>query len=73
MLERKRRKSSDNGSGHTEITFVLPADAPPGPVSVVGDFNDWQPGTHELRPRKDGTRELRAERIVVDGRTIELR
>jgi hypothetical protein len=24
-------------------------------------------------PRSDGTRELRAERIVVDGRTIELR
>jgi len=24
-------------------------------------------------PRKDGTRELRAERIVVDGKTIELR
>ncbi|MCX4692350.1 isoamylase early set domain-containing protein [Streptomyces sp. NBC_01408] len=53
MLERKRRKG---GKDHTEITFVLPADTPPGPVSVVGDFNDWQPGTHELQPRKDGTR-----------------
>ncbi|MEU9372533.1 isoamylase early set domain-containing protein [Streptomyces sp. NPDC048255] len=53
MLERKRRKG---GKDHTEITFVLPADNPPGPVSVVGDFNDWQPGTHELQPRKDGTR-----------------
>ncbi|MBP2034719.1 hypothetical protein [Streptomyces avidinii] len=30
----------------TEVTFVLPADVPPGPVSVVGDFNDWQPGVH---------------------------
>lgn len=66
MLERKRRKSSDNGSGHTEITFVLPADAPPGPVSVVGDFNDWQPGTHELRPRKDGTR---AVTVALPGKT----
>ncbi|MBT2478856.1 isoamylase early set domain-containing protein [Streptomyces sp. ISL-94] len=50
MLERKRRKD------RTEITFVLPADTPPGPVSVVGDFNDWQPGVHELRTRKDGSR-----------------
>ncbi|MCX5195394.1 isoamylase early set domain-containing protein [Streptomyces sp. NBC_00249] len=53
MLERKRRKDAKD---HMEITFVLPADAPPGPVSVVGDFNDWRPGTHELRPRKDGMR-----------------
>lgn len=29
--------------------------------------------TVEGYPRKDGTRELRAERIVVDGKTIELR
>ncbi|MBT2478877.1 isoamylase early set domain-containing protein [Streptomyces sp. ISL-94] len=50
MLERKRRKDG------TEITFVIPADTPPGPVSVVGDFNDWRPGAHELRARKDGTR-----------------
>ncbi|MFD9535360.1 isoamylase early set domain-containing protein [Streptomyces sp. NPDC060010] len=50
MLERKPRKD------RTEVTFVLPADAPPGPVSVVGDFNDWQPGVHTLTPRKDGNR-----------------
>lgn len=29
--------------------------------------------TIEGYPRRDGTRELRAERIVVDGKTIELR
>ncbi|MFG2417158.1 isoamylase early set domain-containing protein [Streptomyces goshikiensis] len=50
MLEQQRRKD------RTEVTFVLPADAPPGPVSVVGDFNEWKPGTHELTPRPDGTR-----------------
>ncbi|EFL16145.1 isoamylase early set domain-containing protein [Streptomyces sp. C] len=55
MLERTMRKS------HTEITFVLPADTPPGPVSVVGDFNDWQPGTHTLKPRKDGKRAVTVE------------
>ncbi|MFE9564241.1 hypothetical protein ACFYM0_24390 [Streptomyces sp. NPDC006487] len=34
----------------------MPVDTPPGPVSVVGDFNDWQPAAHTLRPRKDGKR-----------------
>ncbi|WCD90983.1 hypothetical protein KPP03845_107412 [Streptomyces xanthophaeus] len=50
MLEHQRRKD------RTEVTFVLPADTPPGPVSVVGDFNEWKPGTRELTPRPDGTR-----------------
>ena len=40
----------------TRVTFCLPADAPAGPVSVVGTFNDWEPGLHELKSRRDGTR-----------------
>ncbi|AVZ71239.1 hypothetical protein SLUN_02300 [Streptomyces lunaelactis] len=44
------------GKQHTEVTFVIPADQPDGQVSVVGDFNDWQPGTHTFAARKDGTR-----------------
>ncbi|MFE3996090.1 hypothetical protein ACFXPW_31000 [Streptomyces goshikiensis] len=29
-----------NGDGDcTDVTFVLPVASPPGPVSVVGDFN----------------------------------
>jgi hypothetical protein len=40
----------------TRITFTLPVDQPPGVVSVVGDFNDWRPGSHELRHRRNGTR-----------------
>ncbi|WP_329113426.1 isoamylase early set domain-containing protein [Streptomyces sp. NBC_01353] len=50
MLERKQRKN------RTDITFVLPADSPPGPVSVVGDFNDWDPHAHPLHVREDHTR-----------------
>jgi hypothetical protein len=38
------------------VTFCLPAHQPPGPVSVVGTFNGWEPGRHELKPRRDGTR-----------------
>lgn len=40
MLERMVRKD------RTEATFVLPDDTPPGQVSVVGDFDGWQPGVH---------------------------
>ncbi|MEV0985963.1 hypothetical protein [Streptomyces sp. NPDC049949] len=55
MLERTPHED------RTKVTFVLPADGPPGPVSVVGDFNDWQPGIHTLRPRKDGKRAVTVE------------
>jgi hypothetical protein len=40
----------------TRVTFALPVDQPPGVVSVVGDFNDWCPGRHELLRRRNGTR-----------------
>lgn len=40
----------------TRVTFCLPAGAPEGRVSVVGCFNGWEPGLHELVPRRDGTR-----------------
>jgi 1,4-alpha-glucan branching enzyme len=40
------------------VTFVLPADEPPGAVSVVGDFNDWNPFAHPLRRRANGTRSI---------------
>ncbi|RKT05562.1 hypothetical protein BX286_3562 [Streptomyces sp. 3211.6] len=50
MLERKQSED------RTEITFVLPADTPPGPVSVVGDFNGWDPYAHPLQDRQGMTR-----------------
>jgi 1,4-alpha-glucan branching enzyme len=40
----------------TKITFILP-DAV-GPVSVVGDFNDWDPHLHPLRRRSNATRSV---------------
>ncbi|HZA82675.1 MAG TPA: isoamylase early set domain-containing protein [Actinomycetes bacterium] len=42
-----------NGS---KITFVLPEDV--GQVSVVGDWNGWDPLTHPLRRRSNGTRSV---------------
>jgi hypothetical protein len=41
-----------------QLTFTLSVSAPVGPVSVVGDFNGWTPGRHELRPLRNGTRSV---------------
>jgi 1,4-alpha-glucan branching enzyme len=49
-----RRKKAATG---VTVTFALD-DTPTGPVSVVGDFNDWTPGTHVLRKRSNGTRSV---------------
>lgn len=40
------------------VTFALPVDNPPGAVSVVGSFNDWSPGRHELTSGRDGVRRV---------------
>jgi len=42
----------------TRVTFSLSADKPAGVVSVVGTFNGWTPGSHQLVPRRDGTRSV---------------
>jgi 1,4-alpha-glucan branching enzyme len=42
----------------TRVTFCLPTDQPAGTVSVVGDFNGWEPGRHALVPRRNGTRTI---------------
>ena len=41
-----------------KVTFALPLDATPLAVSVVGDFNDWDPAAHPLRKRTNGTRSV---------------
>jgi 1,4-alpha-glucan branching enzyme len=45
-------------NGVIRVTFALPADEPPGAVSVVGDFNDWNPFAHPLRRRGNGIRSI---------------
>ncbi|GAA4970020.1 isoamylase early set domain-containing protein [Actinoplanes utahensis] len=49
-------KTSRLFGNKTRVTFSLPAAEPAGRVSVVGDFNDWEPGRHELQARRNGTR-----------------
>jgi hypothetical protein len=42
----------------TKVQFVLPHDIHHGPVSAVGTFNGWTPGTHKLVRRANGTRSV---------------
>ncbi|HEV8371791.1 MAG TPA: isoamylase early set domain-containing protein [Actinomycetota bacterium] len=41
-----------------KVNFILSKDAITGKVSVVGDFNGWDPLAHPLRPRRNGTRSV---------------
>ena len=38
------------------VTFSLPAEECAAGCSVVGDFNEWVPGRHQMRRRSNGTR-----------------
>ena len=57
--------------GTVRVTFALPADKPGGAVSVVGDFNDWDPFSHPLRRRANGMRS--AAVTVRTGSTLRFR
>ena len=37
------------------VTFSLPAEECAAGCSVVGDFNEWVPGRHQMRRRSNGT------------------
>ena len=57
--------------GTVRVTFTLPVDEPGGDVSVVGNFNDWNPFAHPLRPRANRTRS--AAVTVQAGSTLHFR
>lgn len=53
-------KRSTSGS-HVKVSFVLPVEVVDQPVSVVGDFNGWDPLAHPLKKRSNGTRSVSVE------------
>ena len=57
--------------GTVRVTFALPADEPAGSVSVVGNFNNWDPLAHPLRLRANRTRS--AAVTVRAGTTLQFR
>jgi 1,4-alpha-glucan branching enzyme len=57
--------------GMVRVTFTLPAGEPAGAVSVVGDFNEWDPFAHPLRKRANSIRS--ASVTVAPGSTLRFR
>jgi 1,4-alpha-glucan branching enzyme len=65
------KTSKPGPDGTVRVTFALPADKPDGSVSVVGNFNDWDPAAHPLRRRANRTRS--AAVTVPAGSTLHFR
>lgn len=49
-------KKTSEQDGKVRATFVLPYEDGQAAVSVVGDFNDWDPAANKLMRRRNGTR-----------------
>jgi 1,4-alpha-glucan branching enzyme len=56
LEERMIKTTKPSGEGMVKVTFSLPANEPAGAVSVVGDFNNWDPSAHPLRARSNQAR-----------------
>jgi 1,4-alpha-glucan branching enzyme len=65
------KTSRPRGDGMVRVTFALPVAEPAAAVSVVGDFNDWDPFAHPLRVRANQTRS--AAVTVPTGSTLRFR
>jgi 1,4-alpha-glucan branching enzyme len=65
------KTSKPRRDGTVRVTFTLPAGDPVAAVSVVGDFNDWDPFAHPLRRRANRTRSTSV--VVPAGSTLRFR
>jgi 1,4-alpha-glucan branching enzyme len=54
-------KRSNGPADTVKVTFVVSAEQCDQPVSVVGDFNGWDPLATPLRKRSNGTRSATLE------------
>lgn len=63
------RTQTLSGNRKVEVAFVLPK-APAGPMSVVGDFNGWDPMVTPMTPGGEG---LEAKVTVDAGRRYAFR
>jgi 1,4-alpha-glucan branching enzyme len=55
VIKQVHAKGKSDG---VKVQFILPSEAVPSQVSVVGDFNGWDPHVHPLRKRSNGTRSV---------------
>ena len=56
-----KRSPSRTEPGRVSVSFSLPLADAPGPPSVVGDLNGWDPTAHPLRRRSNGTRSVKVD------------
>lgn len=66
MIRREPLKSA----GQVKVTFEFPLDVGDAPVSVVGDFNDWNPAATPLARRGEA---MRASVVLDAGRRYAFR
>ena len=50
------KTSKVRGEDAVKVTFALPLEEAPEPVSVVGDFNGWDPHADPMKKRSNRTR-----------------
>ena len=55
------RRSNATAPSAVKVTFVLPVETVDQAVSVVGEFNDWDPLAHPMKKRSNGTRSVSVE------------
>jgi hypothetical protein len=48
-------KREDATGGKVKVTFALPYEEGQPGISLVGDFNDWNPSANRLVKRRNGT------------------
>ena len=60
-------KSYPKNGKTCKVTFELPAEASCGvkKVSLVGDFNDWDTTSHELKRNKEGLFSITVTLIIL--------
>lgn len=65
------KTSKAQRDGTVRVTFALPVAESAAAVSVVGDFNGWDPFAHPLRLRSNQTRSVAV--TVPAGSTLRFR
>ncbi|PRX96285.1 isoamylase early set domain-containing protein [Allonocardiopsis opalescens] len=63
------KRGKPTKTGQVKLTFALPKGS--DPVSVVGNFNEWNPYAHPLVDRSNGTRSVTVD--VPAGSTVHFR